>query len=468
MIFRDQLAYAFGSLRKTRLRTFLTAAGVATGIGAMSSMVSVGVGTQRTVLQAFSEGNILTSVMVHTGRQGAQEEFDSLPVLDGATVELLRALPGVRDAYPRLTVAGLLRSETQQLFQSLEGMPARVLTEQIERGTVEIISGRPYADGEREVIVLSERAAEKLVPEGVELDTLLGQRLSFLGARAPSLSTVQDSGGGEARPGTPNINDLPAALRAIPLGGLLRNLPALAFQPMRLELTVVGIVKGSGDLNDFVGLSLWVPVDLVEPLYSRTFQDLESVLTGEVLTGGYPLVQVLARDVLAVEAVQDTIEAMGFATESILDEIHQVRRGFLFMNSLLGTIGGVSLFVAAMMIVNTLVMAVLERTREIGLLKSMGATDSDIVRLFLTEAGVIGFVGGIGGLVLGYLVARITNVFANIRFEQVGEVSVDLVAFTMWLIIGGMAFALVVSLVAGYYPARRAAKVDPVVALRHF
>jgi putative ABC transport system permease protein len=249
---------------------------------------------------------------------------------------------------------------------------------------------------------------------------------------------------------------------------MLGDLPIGVFQPIQLDLTVVGIVRGGGNLSDLVGLSLWVPIELVEPLFSQTYQNLEAVLTGSIGSGGYSMVQVLAADVMAVRPVQDSIEAMGFTARSILDEIDQVRRGFLFMNSLLGTIGGVSLLVAAMMIVNTLVMAVLERTKEIGLLKSMGATDGDVMRLFLTEAGAIGILGGIGGLVLGYVVARITNVIANIQFERVGEVAVDLVAFRPFLVLGGMVFAVLVSLIAGYYPARRAAKVDPVVALRHF
>jgi putative ABC transport system permease protein len=171
---------------------------------------------------------------------------------------------------------------------------------------------------------------------------------------------------------------------------------------------------------------------------------------------------------MSVRQVQDSIAAMGFRARSILDEIAEIRRAFVIMNGLLAMIGGVSLAVAAMMIVNTLVMAVLERTREIGLLKSMGATDTDVMRLFLTEAGVIGLLGGGTGLVLGYGVARITNFIANVQFERVGEIKVNLVAFPAWLIAGGLAFAVVVSLAAGFYPARRAAKVDPVVALRHF
>jgi len=470
MIFRDQLTYAFGNLRKTRLRTFLTAAGVATGIGAMSSMVSVGLGTQRTVIQAFNEGNILTSIMVHTGGDRNEDlPIDSLPTLDSTTTESLRSLPGVRDAFPRLTIAGMLRYGEEQFFRSLEGMPARVLMEQLERGSVEMIAGRPYAANDSNVIVLSESAAERLVADSGDIASLLGQELSFLAATAPGALLGSDSAGLQsALPGGFPTEALPRSLMAFPFAGMIRNLETGLFLPTSLELEVVGIAKGGGSLNDFVGMSLWVPVETVEPLHSQTFQDLESILTGDVGDRGYPVVQVLATDVIAVRSVQDTIQAMGFAAESILDEIDQVRRGFMFMNSMLGSIGGVSLFVAAMMIVNTLVMAVLERTREIGLLKSMGATDGDVMRLFLTEAGVIGVLGGVGGLTLGYVVARITNMFANMQFARVGEVAVDLVAFTPLLMTGGMAFALIVSLLAGYYPARRAAKVEPVVALRHF
>jgi putative ABC transport system permease protein len=469
MILRDQFRYAFGNLRKTVLRTILTAAGVSIGIGAMTSMVSVGLGTQRVVLRAFNEGNILSSVMVSPGDPSDSVPADSLPTLDTTMTRLFRSLPGVRDAYPRILIAGLLQSGDEKIFQSLEGMPARILGEQIRLGTVEVIAGRSYDEGERDVIVLSERAARRLVPDSVALETLVDTTVSFLAARAPGLQEETETGETTRsdRP-RPPLGALAPEIQRFPFAGLLGSMPLGIFEPIQLDLTVAGVVKGGGNLGDFVGLSLWVPVELLEPLYARTFQNLESMLTGSVGAGGYSMVQVLAADVMAVRPVQDSIRTMGFTARSILDEIDQVRRGFMFMNSLLGTIGGVSLFVAAMMIVNTLVMAVLERTREIGLLKSMGATDGDVMRLFLTEASVIGILGGIGGLILGYVVARITNVIANIQFERAGEVSVELVAFTPLLILGGLAFAVLVSLIAGYYPARSAAKVDPVVALRHF
>jgi putative ABC transport system permease protein len=469
MIFKDQCRYAFGNLRKTLLRTILTAAGVSIGIGAMTSMVSVGLGTQRLVLRAFNEGNILSSIMVSPGESADTIPEDSLPALDSATTELFRTLPGVRDAFPRITIAGLLRYKDDEIFRRLEGMPAKILEEQIRDGTVELIAGRSYSEGERDVIVLSERIARRLAPDSTGLDSLVNTTVSFIAARAPRTGDEgNEVEATRAQPSRPPPQALPPGVPTFPFSELLDNMPLGIFEPVRLELTVVGVVKGGGSLTDFVGPSLFVPIELVEPLYAGAFQDLESILTGSTRSGGYSMVQVLAADVMAVRPVQDTIRAMGFTARSILDEIDQVRRGFMFMNSLLGTIGGVSLFVAAMMIVNTLVMAVLERTPEIGLLKSMGATDGDVMRLFLTEASIIGVVGDSGGLILGYVVARITNVVANIQFQRAGEVSVNLVAFTPFLILGGLAFAVIVSLLAGYYPARRAAKVDPVVALRHF
>jgi putative ABC transport system permease protein len=452
VILRDQFRYAFDNLRRTRLRTVLTAAGVAIGIGAMTSMVSVGNGTQRNVLRAVNEQYVLTSVMVQPA-DSTENAGDTTRSLDSAAVAAFRDIPGVRDAYPVIALPGLLVARGERLFQSLEGMPAWLLAEQVERGRVEIIAGHVYREGDTAALVLSERAARRLLPDSTPPDSLVGTEVQFLVAQAAS----------EAAPAPP-MPSLDPQASLLPL--VARSVGR--FQPTTLSLTVVGIIKGGGTFGDFVGLSLWVPMETVEPLHANAFQDLGSLLTGETQGGGYGLVQVLTGSVMSVRQVQDSIAAMGFRARSILDEIAEIRRAFVIMNGLLAMIGGVSLAVAAMMIVNTLVMAVLERTREIGLLKSMGATDTDVMRLFLTEAGVIGLLGGGTGLVLGYGVARITNFIANVQFERVGEIKVNLVAFPAWLIAGGLAFAVVVSLAAGFYPARRAAKVDPVVALRHF
>jgi len=447
VIGRDALGYAFSHLGKARLRTILTAAGVSIGIGAMTSMVSVGTGTQRRVLQAFNEENLLTAITVRP---------DSGIILDDAAVEELRRLPGVRDAWPQITLPGLLLFDSERTLRTLEGLPARVVAEQVASGRITLVAGRIYEAGEEGVIMLSARAAESLLPEGAAPDTLLGRRVSFVVAQAPG-------SGEEERELTP-----PGGLESLPIAGMLRTLTGRFISSVTLEVQIVGIVEGQATLTDMLGVSLWIPPAVIEPLYSRALRSLETVLTGEIYGGEYPSLQILAEDVLQVRAVQDRLRQRGLRGASILDQISEIRTGFVILNGFLAVLGGVSLFVAAMMIVNTLVMAVLERTGEIGLLKSLGASNADVMRLFLTEAAVIGLFGGIGGLVLGKVVAEITNLFANWQFQRAGEIQVDLVAFPLWLILGGLLFAVGVSLAAGWYPARRAARVDPVVALRHY
>ena len=504
MTLRDQLHYAAGNLVRTRLRTFLTSFGVAIGIGAMTSMVSVGTGMQRNVVGVFNQENVLTSITVMPASPSARPPsgsepgfgpdmparepgfdpdmparepgfdpdlpahepavLDSFPTLDDAAVREMARIEGVRFAYPVATVPGLLILDDHRRFVTLEAMPPGILAEDVSRERVTLVAGRVYAEGETDGIVLSLRTAESLLPPEGSPETLTGRKITFIVAQA--------SEPGEAGPeqtfGLPEGLDLPPALRALPLAGLLQGLPGGNVASIRLELEVVGIVEGSSTFGDFLGTAVYIPLAVIQPLSGRAFPSLQSVLRGHTGGEGYARVQVVARDILSVERVQAEIEAMGYRSASILDQLSDLRRGFLLMNGFLATIGGVSLFVATMMIINTLVMAVLERRREIGLLKSLGASNGDVVRLFLTEASVIGALGGVGGLLLGYLVARITSALANAQAVRAGATGLDLVAFPIWLILGAMALAVAVSVAAGLYPARRAARVDPVVALRQF
>jgi putative ABC transport system permease protein len=487
MTFRDQLRYSFDHLRKTRLRTFLTTFGVVIGIGAMASMVSVGAGMQRNVMKAFNEENLLTSITVRPAslRQApaAEERLDpdspegrrvmeletveagsdTFPPLDDEAVNRIRDLRGVRVAYPVATVPGLLRIGETRRFVTLEGMPADVLGDDLERDRVDLLAGRMYRIGETDGIILSRRAAEDLLPEGAGLDTLIGREVSFM---VVQMSGEEGTGADQFE--LPDDLELPPMLRSIPLAGLLRGLPGGGLQSVQLDLRVVGIVGGIGTFGDFLGTSVYAPLEVVMPFYGSAFRSLEAMMTGQVRGEAYRDVQVIAEDVVVVPSVQERIEELGFRTSSILDDLSEMRVAFVIANSFLAILGGISLFVASMMIINTLVMAVLERTREIGLLKALGAGKGDVLRLFLTEATVIGLLGGIGGLALGWIVARIANAFANYQLVRAGDIQIDIVAFPLWLILGGMLIAIAVSLLAGFYPARRAARVDPVVALRHF
>jgi len=130
-------------------------------------------------------------------------------------------------------------------------------------------------------------------------------------------------------------------------------------------------------------------------------------------------------------------------------------------------IGTIALIIAALGIINTMLMSILERTREIGIMKAVGGSENGIKMIFFVEASFIGLIGAIFGLLLGWAVTRIANQIMNARIIPDLNQRVDLFYFPLWLILGAVAFSILVSLAAGLYPAIRAARIDPVRALRH-
>jgi len=133
----------------------------------------------------------------------------------------------------------------------------------------------------------------------------------------------------------------------------------------------------------------------------------------------------------------------------------------------LGIFGSLALAVASIGIVNTLVMAILERRREIGIMKAIGASDVDIKKLFFFEAGVMGVFGGVVGVALGWTIGRIINLGANIYLKRQNFPPEQIWSVPWWLVAGAILFSIIVSLVSGLYPAARAARLDPVQALRY-
>src|SRR5208283_863865 len=162
-----------------------------------------------------------------------------------------------------------------------------------------------------------------------------------------------------------------------------------------------------------------------------------------------------------------SIKSMGFAAFSLLDASKSLRTFFSVFDLLLGIFGSLALAVATLGIVNTLVMAILERRREIGVLKALGAADSDVRQLFFVEAGVMGFLGGIFGVLFGWLIGRALTFGTNFYLKRQSLSPIEVTSVPWWLILFAILFAILVSLAAGLYPASRAAKLNPVDALRY-
>ena len=185
-------------------------------------------------------------------------------------------------------------------------------------------------------------------------------------------------------------------------------------------------------------------------------------------TQGYDLVVVQARDVAAATQLVREFRTAGYRVQSLELILEQANRIFAVINVMLASVGGLALFVASLGIVNTMIMAIYERTREIGTLKAIGASRSDIRGLFMIEAGLIGLLGGLVGSISGWFVGLLLNqIIGWYIAREALPISGTFFVTPWWLLLSALIFATFVGIVAGLYPAGRAARLDPLVALRY-
>ena len=168
----------------------------------------------------------------------------------------------------------------------------------------------------------------------------------------------------------------------------------------------------------------------------------------------------------SVKEVEDKIRSMGYDTNSYISMIEEINKSTRIIMGILGGIGSIAFFVAAIGIINTMLMSIYERQKEIGLMKVIGASISDIRSMFLLESGFIGFFGGLLGLLISLLLGIVVNYFLRGFFgAEMGE---DAIKFTIpiWLAVLGVAFSSLVGVLAGYLPAKRATKLSAIETLR--
>ncbi|MFC1879549.1 ABC transporter permease, partial [Chloroflexota bacterium] len=183
---------------------------------------------------------------------------------------------------------------------------------------------------------------------------------------------------------------------------------------------------------------------------------------------GYDTLIVRAVDEAAVPAVLDAAEDMGLQAQSLGAFLEIANRVLAIMQALLGSVGALALLVATLGVANTMMMAIYERTREIGVLKALGATNREVRRMFTADAVLLGFIGGVLGLILGALLGRLVDWVGHVYLASEGVTGIGRMSVVPpWLAIGSLIFASLIGILGGLYPAHRAAKLDPVVALRH-
>jgi ABC-type antimicrobial peptide transport system permease subunit len=185
-------------------------------------------------------------------------------------------------------------------------------------------------------------------------------------------------------------------------------------------------------------------------------------------TDGYDTLIVRAVDEKSVSSILEAAEAMNLQAQSLGTFLEIANRILTIMQALLGSVGGLALLVATLGVANTMMMAIYERTKEIGVLKALGATNGEVRRMFTADAMLLGIIGGIVGIIFGTLLGRLVDWIGHLFMEAEGITGVGSLSIVpAWLAIGALLFAAFIGVLGGLYPASRAARLDPVAALRH-
>ena len=454
----DYIEQSFSNLRKKKLRTFLTTFGVVIGIGALVSMFSFGKGVQKNVTDSFKEMGLFNYIAVYSASDRNRiEQADMDPdvqynqtqdeqvldsqneqVLDDNFLQEIRKMKGVESAFPEIRFPALIKFREKEQFSLVQVMSCDVCQSEL----MKLRAGESYESDAEDSLIINDsllhrmdiKDIEKVIGEEIEVSTL-------------SIDSAL-------------LN--PANIMSIMQG------EKLPFSQESYTFTIVGVAERMG-FGGFIPVrsDVYIPPGPSEGMKKISLTNIRDFFQPAEKLKGYSAVTIKVASVKYIDPIKEQMEAKGLKTFALIDQLKEIKTAFLFMDMFLAAVAMIGITVASLGIINTMVMSILERYREIGIMKAIGASDKDVKKIFFFESGMIGFLGGIFGLALGWFVSTVINQIANHFLAKQGVPYVNYFSFPLWLCLGAVAFSILVSLAAGLYPALRAARVDPVVALRH-
>lgn len=521
MNFSDIVSLALRNLRQAKLRTVLTATGVVVGVAAIITMVSFGIGLQRNIIgQAFAKLDAFTAITVigadaddllvlregRTALDKNDDEPDADPApaadskapsspeengrrlnrprrtLNDEAIAEIQKLDGVRFAAPIITFSGYAQFHDRTRFQVIAGATAgndpRFKT---------FLAGQGFSSNDSNEAVLTENFLSAFTAESFR------KRRNIRGNPDGPFQSVPDKSDDERQREAQAVIGKEIVLLSAPTGanssgGSIFGIPLLNYgesprpadepDDSRFErhvFRIVGVLKNEGGVNfsPFGNANFYLPLEQAKRLRVANQSPMERMgdaLMGQADEETYRAVELRVADPSRIKPVTDKLSQLGFRAFSVTNQLEEIERIFLIINSSLALLGGIALLVASFGISNTMIMSIRERTREIGIMKAIGGSDGEIMRIFFVEASLIGLLGGTLGVISGWGVDRIANLLANRWItRQTGQALryVEFFSIPWYLWMGAILFAVVISLLAAIYPARSAAKVDPIKALRH-
>lgn len=441
MKFLDLLRLVAGNLTRRKARVALTAVGVVIGTAAVVILVSLAIGLQQSANDQLYGIGDLTQIQVSPsyGGEGMMVEggggggvgfaaSDDVKLLTNSVLDEFRAIPGVELVVPReyMMSGALLKFQKMESYVNVIGLGAddvADLGDEAEQGATELGRGR---------IVIGVSVPQSFYDPYLRPGQEPSPPPDLFDQQVQMVIIKYDSNGNEVR--------------------------------KNITLRVTGVLKETRGESDW---TVYMPLEQVKQLnewsQNRRFNYNKD---------GYSMVIVKVGDVDKVIEIADQITAMGFQAFTPQSFLEGINNFFIVLQIIFGGIGAIALLVAAIGIANTMAMSILERTREIGLMKAVGATNRDVLAIFLGEAAGIGFLGGLGGVIIGWLASQGINVLAmvylaNQASEQGGAPPSIAVATPLWLPVFALVFSTLVGMFSGLYPALRAATMIPVLALKY-
>jgi len=471
----DLAELAVRNLKESVLRNSLTTVGISVGVASLVAMLSLGIGLQQMATRRLVKSGLFDTVVVTSRRDlrnfnrgddqgGGGPDPAQSPALDEPSRQKIAELPNVVEANPDLRFITSFTYDDKPHLTMAAGIPGSYRTNDAFDG----MQGAFFSsDAAPEVILQKSFAAELLgktpkpgseeSPVADLAKPLLGKEMTMRYAEQVAGNSSSDNADAKGKVRIDSNADTVDA-----------SASTYSIVSHELKLKVVGVTDLDPDsMRGPVRARVLLPLKLLQSLHVVQPTALRDTTQATSKVPTYATVSVRVKDPAKIQAVEDAIKKMGFNTFSMLDATRSLRRFFTILDLFLGIFGSLALAVASIGIVNTLVMAILERRREIGIMKAIGASDGDVKSLFFAEAGVMGAFGGALGVALGWTIGRIINAGTNIYLRR-QDLSPEQIWFVPWWLVGGaILFAIVVSLVSGLYPAARAARLDPVQALRY-
>ena len=460
MRFADILKMCFDSLSRRKGRTILTVLGVFIGCTSIIVMVSIGAGMQESYDQMLKNMGDLSIIEVYRGyNQSTGTQTESK--LDDKAVESFHEIAGVKAVMPKASLDGYnvgFKAGVNGRYTADWVNFAGIDSSALEDMGFELMDGR-YPENSDEVVVgqyFAYNFKDTLMPDGrnyvdrytwdengnIDTENVPGPFFDPLKTDVKMLLTSWDDSGNETT-------------------------------PYSVDLKVVGILKedqGKGyETSEGVMMDINALKALIQDLTGKTDTKFE-----------YSSINVKAESLEAVPDVEQAIKDLGYSTysmQSLRDELNKQTRQIELM---LGGLGAISLLVAAIGITNTMIMSISERTKEIGIMKALGCYVRDIRAMFLMEAGSIGLLGGVLGLLFSFIISVGINLFSfgafsggGVTWELIkqaligGENVTRVSVIKPELIIFALVFSVLVGLVSGYQPANKAVKISALEAIRN-